>query len=272
MLVVGGVGVVTRRLRVPAYDFDHRGLLAARSQRYGEVLEDAVLRIGPIVDYGEVASDLDTRGVRLANTVEHHVRASELTAWYPRIEHLTPTTMVLDEGSVDGLGDRLGWPVFVKGDRQTNRHTADLAIARTPSELQALVRRARKDDILGWQRLVARQHLDLRRVGGVAPGGLPMAFEFRTFWWRGHLLGAGAYWGRGGAFDWSREERRDALEVAGEAAKLVDVPFLVVDVAQDTDGRWWVIECNDAQESSYAGCSAIGIWQRFVALRSGGSP
>jgi hypothetical protein len=44
------------------------------------------------------------------------------------------------------------------------------------------------------------------------------------------------------------------------------VPFLVVDVAQDVDGRWWVIECNDGQEAGYAGVSPFALWQRVVEL------
>lgn len=49
-----------------------------------------------------------------------------------------------------------------------------------------------------------------------------------------------------------------------EAARRVAVPFLVVDLAQTIDGRWMVIECNDGQESGYAGVSPIGLWQRIV--------
>lgn len=30
--------------------------------------------------------------------------------------------------------------------------------------------------------------------------------------------------------------------------------------------RWIVIECNDAQESGYAGASAIGIWQNILTI------
>jgi len=45
-----------------------------------------------------------------------------------------------------------------------------------------------------------------------------------------------------------------------------DVLVLVVDVAQSIDGRWIVIECNDGQESGYAGVSPIGLWQNIIAL------
>jgi hypothetical protein len=36
--------------------------------------------------------------------------------------------------------------------------------------------------------------------------------------------------------------------------------------AQDQQGRWIVIECNDGQESGYAGVSPIGMWQHIVEI------
>jgi hypothetical protein len=48
----------------------------------------------------------------------------------------------------------------------------------------------------------------------------------------------------------------------------VAVPFLVVDIAQAADGRWLVIECNDGQESGYAACTPIALWQRVLDLEA----
>jgi len=42
------------------------------------------------------------------------------------------------------------------------------------------------------------------------------------------------------------------------------VPFLVVDVAITAKGRWIVIECNDAQESGYAGVSPLALWTSIL--------
>ncbi|MDB4960416.1 MAG: hypothetical protein JWP01_415 [Myxococcales bacterium] len=54
--------------------------------------------------------------------------------------------------------------------------------------------------------------------------------------------------------------------MASEATRRVNVPFLVVDLAQDAAGTWLVIECNDGQESGYAGVSAIGLWQTIIEI------
>jgi hypothetical protein len=98
---------------------------------------------------------------------------------------------------------------------------------------------------------------------------VPRSFEFRTFWWKGKLAGAGRYWWEGGAYDWTESERAAALAVGEEAAQRVAVPFLVIDLAQMADGRWIIIECNDAQESGYAGVSPIGLWQKIVDYERG---
>jgi hypothetical protein len=121
------------------------------------------------------------------------------------------------------------------------------------------------DSILRWQRVVCREFRPLRRVEEGAPDRIPSSFEFRTFWWHGELVGWGHYWWQGSPYAPDAVEERDMLAVAGEAARRLAVPFLVVDVAQEVTGRWLVIECNDGQESGYAGLSPFTLWQNIVA-------
>jgi hypothetical protein len=56
------------------------------------------------------------------------------------------------------------------------------------------------------------------------------------------------------------------VALAQEAVVRVNVRFLVVDVAQTEDGRWIVIECNDAQESGHAGVPPVAMWQNIIEL------
>jgi hypothetical protein len=126
------------------------------------------------------------------------------------------------------------------------------------------------DAILNWQDVVCRQFVPLRCLPAVEADStkMPRRFEFRTFWWRGQFAGAGRYWWEGPAYDWTEHERGQGLKVALEAAQRVNVPFLVVDIAQTQSGNWIVIECNDGQESGYAGVSPFGLWQKIVELES----
>lgn len=51
------------------------------------------------------------------------------------------------------------------------------------------------------------------------------------------------------------------LALAQEAGARLKVPFLVVDFVKTTEGRWTVIECNDAQESGYAAVDRVSLWR-----------
>ena len=53
--------------------------------------------------------------------------------------------------------------------------------------------------------------------------------------------------------------------MAAEAAALLQVPFVMVDFARCQDGRWIVIEFNDAQESGYAGVLPLALWREILA-------
>ncbi|MCE9673348.1 ATP-grasp domain-containing protein [Myxococcus stipitatus] len=121
-----------------------------------------------------------------------------------------------------------------------------------------------KDPILHWQRVVCRELRPLRRVEEGAPDRIPSSFEFRTFWWRGELVGWGPYWWQGSPYTMNEAEQREALALGREVARRVDVPFLVVDVAQEVSGRWIVIECNDGQESGFAGISPFALWRNIL--------
>src|SRR5690606_12770389 len=98
------------------------------------------------------------------------------------------------------------------------------------------------------------------------PERIPSSHEFRSFWWRGELVGIGRYWWQGVEYALSREDELHAVAIAREAARRMSVPFLVVDVAQQLDGTWIIIECNDGQESGYAGVSPFAMWQAIARI------
>jgi len=106
--------------------------------------------------------------------------------------------------------------------------------------------------------------MNLRKIEGNNHNKVPFAFEFRTFWWRKELVGAGPYWIDAPKYNWNELERVEALKVAREAAGAVDCGFVAIDLAQTSDGRWIVIECNDAMESGYAGISPVLLWQNVL--------
>ena len=93
---------------------------------------------------------------------------------------------------------------------------------------------------------------------------IPPSFEFRTFWWHGQFVAGGPYWG--GFYDWTASEKQEALAVARVAAQRIDLPLIVLDVAQTASGEWIVIECNDGQESGCAAMQPLTVWQNILEI------
>lgn len=264
------VWIASQPTGLPIYDFDFRSSFPCRSPWSRPAELPLVCRIGAFDDYSKSFEEFLGDGLRMIHTPDEHVRASQLSAWYPLLEGITPKSRWYDElPDVDQIGREFNWPVFIKGIRQTSRHQRTLSIVHNARQFEETLKAYQNDPILGWQRLVVREYRPLRFVEDPIPERIPSSFEFRTFWWHGRLVGSGRYWWEGKKYDWSDSEKRSGIAIAERAADRVGVPFLVVDIAMTHDGDWVVIECNDAQESGYAGVSPIGMWQNVLNVAKG---
>lgn len=271
ILVEDTIWVLTAPTGKAAYDFRFDLLACRRPHELPPMT--AVCRVGAITNYDEYFVEWASRGVRLMNDPHEHRRAAELPTWYPILEGLTPRSIwSSDPPDPDLIAKELGWPIFMKGSRQTSHHKKSLAIIPSADAYVRAIAGIRQDPILHWQDFVCRQFVPLRPVESVPLDRIPSSFEFRTFWWRGVLVGFGRYWWEGRSYAATPTEREAAIGVANQAAQRLNIPFVVIDVAQAEDGSWLVIECNDAQESGYAGVSSIGLWQRIVELERALSP
>jgi hypothetical protein len=252
---------------LPVYDFPFQNFFACRHpwQRPERII--AIGRFGVTTNYQELHKRLADEGVLLVHSPEQHLLASELTRWYPLLEDLTPRSIWFAEPpTVEEIEGKLTWPIFLKGSRQTSRHKAALSIIRSPAQYQEAIANYRKDPILYWQEMVCREFVELRSVGAKQTETIPPSFEFRTFWRHGQCVGAGTYWSAFASYSWNKQEELAALTIAEEAARRLNLPFLVIDVAQTKSGEWIVIECNDGQESGYAGIPPITLWQKMIEL------
>jgi hypothetical protein len=250
------------------YDFEFSRFFRCQHRWRPQGDTVAVARVGA-VSHNDVVYDTlrDHEQIALIHTPEEHLRASELPRWYPLIAHLKPRSLWFEtRPPAKVIEEHFGWPIFMKGSRQTSRHQRTLSIIASAEQFEQALNAYAADPILRWQGVVCRDYVPLRHIEDANPNRLPCAFEFRTFWWKCELAGCGRYWWEAKQYRMTALEERDALAVAREAAERVDVSFLVVDVAQAQDGRWLVIECNDGQESGYAGIPAMAIWQRIVDI------
>jgi hypothetical protein len=261
--------MLTKPTNVGNYDFHFERFFECQHPWQPPFPLTAVTRIGAVLDYPEFYEALQTEGVQLIHTPEQHRLCSELPNWYPLLEDLTPKSIWFSEiPPLSEITQRFQWPIFLKGARQTSKHSRHLANIDSSQAFAQAVEHYAQDPILHWQPIVCREYVPLRPVRGGHPDEIPNSFEFRTFWWKGEFIGAGAYWYEADPYQWTVEERHMALSMARLAAQRLAVNFLVVDMAQRADGQWIVIECNDGQESGYAGISPFTLWQNLLAVEN----
>jgi hypothetical protein len=255
--------VISETTHVPVYDFDFDLHFRCTHPQQFDHETACILRTGAIHDYDGEFREKAGWGLRIVNSPVEHLCASDIEIWYPKLADITPRTRVFAElpGAAE-IEACFGWPIFLKGSRQTSQHNPDLSVITSAAQYQDVSRAYACDPILHWQRPAIREFVRLMPVSGAVPGKVRPSLEFRSFWWKGQCVGWGEYWyqvPRYGAKDVDR-----GLSLAEDAAKRLQVPFLVVDFAKTLDGRWIVIECNDAQESGYAAIRAANLWRNVL--------
>jgi hypothetical protein len=269
--IEGKLIILSKEIGVPVYDFNFDLHFSCDHPYQLEHEELCVLRVGPVEDYDAEFNDKLAMGLRLVNTPAEHTLASELERWYPIIKDLTPRTVVFDTlPTVEEIESHFSWPIFLKGSRQTSKHNADLSVIHSRAQYESAAQQYRRDSILHWQKPVIREVTPLVTVAGEIPGKIQPSLECRSFWWHGVCVGWGRYWYAVAPYECGDAET--GLAVAQQAATRLRVPFLVIDFAKTADGRWIVIECNDAQESGYAAVQPQLLWKQILTQIDRGTP
>lgn len=259
--------IARAKIGVPIYDFTFENFFAYRHPLYLPKPIKAVGRFGPSENYPALYSKLKAEQIELIHTPEQYFLASELTHWYLHLQDLTPKSLWFEAPpTFSEIEKYFDYPIFIKGSRQTNRHKQALSVANSRKEFEEIAKEYKQNPVLHWQKFVVREFVKLRKVEAKQTEKIAPSFEFRTFWWKGELVGAGSYWKDSAIYNWNESEKFQALLIAKKAVDRLNLPFIVVDVAQTEKGNWIVIECNDAQESGYANISPIGLWQKIVEI------
>ena len=261
--------IISNSVGVPIYDFAFRQFFECRTPFESPEGIPAVARVGAFADYSAFFTEAKSQGFSLVHTPDDYLRCTSLPEWYPLIEGHTPRSLWYSGvPSFEEVEADFELPIFVKGARQTSKHSAAASVIRSRSDFDAATEIYRNDRILHWQDFVCRELLELRSIRGGSETKIPASFEFRTFWWRGHLVGSGRYWFEADDYSWNNSEREAALTVASHAVAALSCVFLVVDLAQTSEGEWIIIECNDGMESGYAGASPFAIWQKIIDIEA----
>jgi hypothetical protein len=257
------IAVLSENTGISAYDFDFELHFRCTHPYSFEEQLQTIIRVGAIGDYDRVYSDVSELGLTAVNTPEEHLRASELTKWYPVLESYTPKSLWFELPPTKAeVESEFDWPVFIKGSRQTAKHDPSLSIASNPTEYESICERYVENSILHWQKFVVREYVPLARLSETVPGKVPGSVEFRTFWWRGNCVGVGNYWYQ--LPEYHATDLNLGVELAETAAEKLDVPFLVIDIAKTKENNWIIIECNDAQESGYGRINPNILWSNII--------
>lgn len=266
-LVINKLAFLINKTGVNLYDFAFRNYYQCRSV-VNPVSHPVILRIGPVADYETVRAALADIGMNLLVSREEQEKVSILENWYPLISELTPFTKLYDcLPETNELLKDFSFPVFIKGNRQTNHHLRSKSIIENREMYEQLKEEWDQDDFLHWQKAAVREYVPLLSVGETSfPDMIPFSFEFRVFVWKNQIAGYGHYWCMAGKYEVDDKEEKQIFELVKRAAKYIDSVFYSVDVAKTRAGHWIVIEINDGQESGYQGADPYQLWSRILEL------
>lgn len=265
-LIEGKIWVISEPVGMAQYDYKFEDHFICRHPYQLDSEVTAIARMGAANDYLERYNDMKEWGIKLVHSPEEYDLTSYLPNWYPLIEELTPKSIWYDEfPSVEDIENDFNWPVFIKGERQTSKHSRNKSIIESPEHFRELSEIWKKDHILHWQKPVCRKFVPLKPVSKEVSDIFPKSYEFRSFWWKNTCLGIGPYW-FSETYQLDPTHKNEILKLGTKVAERLNVKFLVIDIAQAKTGKWIVIECNDGQDSGYAGANPREIWSNLIDL------
>ena len=262
---IGNIAVLLRNTGNDAYDFNFRDHFECRSVVF-ETDAPVLLHIGAIEDYAAIESALEKSGLRLFVHEAEHLRCSTIEKWYPVLKDKTPFTKIYDElPDVEEIRKDFSFPVFIKGNRQTNRHKRAQSIIENEEQYLSLREEWKRDAVLSWQKAAVREYIPLKTIDPVSfPDMVPISYEFRFFYFEGKCMAYGPYWNIGKRYALPENELPEVLRLTDWAAEKLGVSFPAIDVAKTASGEWIIIEVNDAQESGFVGVNPLILWNNTI--------
>ena len=262
---IGNIAVLQRKTGNDVYDFDFRKHFECKSV-FTEIKDPILLHIGAVEDYAGIEDMLEQMGMKLLVHEAEHLRCSTIEGWYPALKERTPFTKIYDKlPPVEEILKDFSFPIFIKGNRQTNRHKKSQCIIEDKAAYESLRTEWSSDSILSWQRVAVRDYVPLKTIDSTSyPDMVPISYEFRFFYFEGKCMAYGPYWYMGNHYSLNERELAEVLKLTDWAAEKLAVAFPSIDVAKTASGEWIIIEVNDAQESGFVGANPITLWNNTI--------
>ncbi|MDU0940097.1 MAG: ATP-grasp domain-containing protein [Clostridiales bacterium] len=262
---IGKIAILQKKTNNDVYDFDFRNHFECRSV-VSESNNPVLLHVGAVGNYSEVVNALAKIGMKPLVSETEHLRCSTIENWYPLLKEKTQFTVVYYElPDLDVLLEHFSFPVFIKGNRQTNRHKKSQCIIENEDAYNRLRAEWKADDVLHWQKVAIREFVPLLAIDAESyPDQVPVSYEFRFFYFEGKCMGYGPYWYMGRRYSLGQDELKEVLRLTDWAAEKLGASFPAIDVAKTASGEWILIEVNDAQESGFVGINPLVLWNNTL--------
>jgi len=191
--------------------------------------------------FKQIAYDLALKHCNVINTIEQRTWILNLKNWTDLLGNRTPKTIdITDDVKYPG------YPVVLRSDYGTLKHLNwKFIVAHNQDELMANYLMLCRDTWHSHFSKYARELVQLQS-NGFTITGIPMADEWRIFYYKTVRLAGGSYWA-----ETDNQIPQEALNLADESARLLSnhIDFFAIDVARTIDQRFIVVEVNDANSS-----------------------
>lgn len=247
----------------------------ATAKKYFDVVEQrsqipynriVVGRYAVLPFYKELELDLPP-SCKLINSYEQHKYVADLNNWYADLKDLTPKTWFSLMDFKTDWNKQDSDSYVLKGLTNSRKFLwGTHMFASTIKDVDDVYCRLMDDTMISEQGICIRQFIPFKNYGKDMQK-MPVTKEFRVFILNGQILSKGFYWSN--HID-DIEEKPSADEIPEEFLQDIiqktkgKVNFFTVDVAQDINDKWWVVELNDGQ---MAGLSCIDLDEFYSNMK-----
>jgi ATP-grasp domain, R2K clade family 3 len=218
--------------------------------------------------YAEVYRIAASKNIFLLNSPAQHQVAQEFDRYYSLLGDLTPKSAVLTSlDTCSEVAAELGFPLFVRGAVKSNKDQGwQACVADNELQLRTLIEQVLQSSSRARGRVIARQLVQLKHLSKM-PGDFPRGREYRVFVYQHEILASGYYWDEfPDEFPLTESDSQSIQRIALEAARRVQVPFMMADVGQLETGEWIIIEVGDAQFAGLSNVPILELWSKLAAI------
>lgn len=242
---------------------------------YGEKIPDVLIYRGWMLkpeQYNLLYKKLKEKDIFLVNSPLEYKIAHLLPNWYKIIENETPFSKWTSDysyHSIEQLLSEFQGSVIVKDFVKSRKHEwyeacfiEEVKERNKAREVIDTFIRRQDNDLVGG--IVLREYVKLKQVGFHPKSGMPIAEEYRGFYFAGELFAIIDYWNTKNTDRLTENE----IEYIKKIGKKIKSNFFTIDFARTQDGELIIIEVGDGQVSGLQEFNEELFYKQFYYLLS----